>query len=80
MNIKDVAEKLDKNAFDELRKCNDIEDAKRILNEKGIKESELLFDSNKRELSDDDLAEVNGGLDIAALIQMLIKYGFEKNK
>lgn len=41
---------------------------------------DMLLDGGKRELSDDDLSNVNGGLDITTLIQMLINLGVDKFK
>ena len=80
MVSKNITNKMNKKTIKKLadsKTYNDLEDA---LSDSGLSIKDILAEDNKRELNDDELSNVNGGLDIVALIQMLLKTGVDKLK
>lgn len=80
MVSKNITNKMSKKTIEKLadsKTYNDLEDA---LSDSGLSIKDILTEDNKRELNDDELSNVNGGLDIVALIQMLLKTGVDKLK
>lgn len=77
MKFEDAVNKLNNEAKQALSKSTSLDDMLKIFASNGldVTETDIKSAINKgsQELSDDDLANVTGGLDLTYAIQMLLK-------
>ena len=84
MKFEEAIEKLDDNMKESLQNCSSIDEMIDTFKKNGIDISKEVIESalsNKSgELSDDELENVNGGMNITFLIQEALKFGIRKFK
>ena len=84
MKIEEAIEKLNDDVKESLQNCSSIEEMIDTFKNNGIDISKEMIEaalSNKSgELSDDELENVNGGMNITFFIQEALKFGIRKFK
>lgn len=82
MKFEDAVNKLNNEAKQALSKSTSLDDMLKIFASDGldVTETDIKSAINKgsQELSDDDLANVTGGLDLTYAIQMFVKLAVDK--
>lgn len=81
MKFEEAVEKLSLEAKKQLKDSNSLEDILAIFSKNGLQvaKEDILEAIKKKsgELSDDELANVTGGLDLTEIIQDVLKIGFK---
>ena len=84
MKLEELLTKLPEDAKSKIEGCKDVESLLAVFKENGItiNEEDLtsLIGGKNGELSDDELSNVTGGIDVSYLIQELIKFLVKKVK
>lgn len=81
MKFEEAVEKLSLEAKKQLKDSSSLEDILAIFSKNGLQvaKEDILEAIKKKsgELSDDELANVTGGLDLTEIIQDVLKIGFK---
>lgn len=83
MTFDEALKSLSSEAKDKLKECKSLDEMVKIFKDNNININQKDLQSvvqKQGELSDDDLANVVGGIDLSFLVQELLKYIIDKIK